>query len=39
MIIFYAIDPSGPKEPSCGGEEVNLSLPEGPHFKECSASS
>lgn len=39
LILFYAIDPSGPKEPSCGGAEVNLSLPEGDHYKDCIASS
>lgn len=39
LIVFYSIDPSGPKEPSCGGLEENISLPEGSLYKDCEASS
>lgn len=39
LIVFYAIDPSGPREPSCGGEEVSVSNPDGDHFSNCEASS
>jgi len=39
VVVFYAIDPAGPKEPSCGGEEVIVSDPDGSHFGFCEASS
>jgi hypothetical protein len=39
ILTFYALDASGPKAPSCGGEESNLSLTSGSYYKGCSASS
>lgn len=39
LILFYALDPSGPKEPSCGGELTLLSEISGPYYKDCEASS
>lgn len=37
--MFYAADPNGAKELSCGGNEENLSDIKGDHYLRCESSS